>query len=271
MMSATVEPQTEDRAEASSRRLFRLRPGMWIAVALVFGAQLALLFWLGNTPLVKPLPTAVSPVIHLAASDSRELLALQDPTLFVLPHRNNSSGAAWLKMPVENFTPTNWTEPSRPLSLSPERLGAAFTAFMQTNLPPHYRPEMDSGLVEVQPTPMESVVTHSELRIEGDLARLRLLTRIHLPPQTNSDLLANTVVQLLVDARGNPFSPVILAKSGNGDADAQALAFAKALRFAPAQAADLGTVPQDKMTMGRLTFEWQTVAPLATNAPTSVP
>jgi hypothetical protein len=272
MISTAVEPQIEDRADASGRRLFRFRPGMWIAVALVFGAQLALLFWLGNPPQpAKPFPTPVPPVIHLAANDSRELLALQDPTLFVLPHRDNFSGAAWLKTPAENFTPTNWTEPPRPLSLLPEKLGASFTAFMQTNLPPRYRPEMDSGLADVQPTSMEPIGAHSELRIDGDLARLRLLTRLHLPPQTNSDLLANTVVQLLVDARGNPFSPVILAKSGNGDADAQALIFAKTLRFAPAQAADLGTVPSDKMTMGRLTFEWQTVAPPATNAPASAP
>jgi hypothetical protein len=269
MISAAAEPPTEDRAGVSTRRRIRLRPGMWIAVALVFAVQLALLFWLGNPPPAKPLPITAPPMIHLAVNESRELLALQDPTLFVLPHRDNFSGAAWLKVPAENFMPTNWSEPPRPLRLLPEQLGAAFAAFMQTNPPPRYQPEMDSGLAEGEPTPMEPILSHSELRIEGELAGLHLLTPVHLPSQTNSDLLANTVVRLLVDARGNPFSPAVLATSGSRDADAEALTFAKALRFAPLQAAALGTVASDKMIMGKLTFEWQTVPPPATNAPAS--
>jgi hypothetical protein len=271
MISAAAKPQADDRANDSSRRLLRLRPGMWIAVALVFAAQLALLFWLGNPPAEKSLPTPGQPVIHLAANDSRELLALQDPTLFVLPHRDNFSGAAWLKVPAENFTPTNWSESPRPLRLLPEQLGAVFAAFMQTNPPPRYQPEMDSGLVGVDSTPMEPILNHSELRIEGELARLRLLAPVRLPSQTNSDLLANTVVRLLVDARGNPFSLAVLVSSGSRDADADAMTVAKGLRFAPLQAAALGTVPSDKMIMGKLTFEWQTVPPPATNTPASAP
>jgi hypothetical protein len=271
MISATVEPQSENRADAAGRRLFRLRPGMWIAVALVFAAQLALLFWLGNPPPATPSSAPVAPVIHLAANDSRELLTLQDPTLFVLPHRENFSGAAWLQMPAQNFTPTNWTEPAQPLPLPPEQLGAAYADFMQTNLPPRYQPEMDSGLADLDSTPMAPIATHSALRIEGALARLRVLTPLRLPQQTNLDLLTNTVVQLLVDARGNPFSTVVLAKSGSPDADAQALAFAKALRFGPPQAANLGVVPPDKMTMGKLTFEWLTVPQPATNTPPATP
>jgi hypothetical protein len=270
MTSATVEPQTEDAAGTSNRKPSRLRPGMWIAIALVFAAQVALLFWLGNPPPARPSQTPAPPVIHLGADDSRELLALQDPTLFVLPHRENFSGAAWLQMPALNFTPTDWTEPARPLPLPPEQLGAAYVAFMQTNLPPRYQPEMDSGLA-VDSTPMEPIATHSALRIEGALARLRVLTPLRLPPQTNSDLLTNTVVQLLVDARGNPFSPVIVSGCGSRDADAAALSFTKALRFEPAQAAALGTVRPDKMILGKLIFEWQTVPPSATNSAPAVP
>jgi hypothetical protein len=117
---------------------------------------------------------------------------------------------------------------------------------------------------------MESISTPSTLRVEGDLSRLRLLTPPQLPPQTNADLLTNTVVQLLVDARGNPFSPIVLSSSGSPAADAMALTnFAKAVRFAPAQAAALGTVPPDTMTMGKLIFQWQTIPPGPTNPATS--
>jgi hypothetical protein len=271
MISAAAEPQTEERAGTSNHQRFRLRPGLWIAVTLVFAAQVALLFWIGNPPPAKPSPSPASPMIHLEAHGSRELLALQDPTLFVLPHRENFSGAAWLKIPTQNFTPTNWSELARPLPMLPEQLGAAFATFMQTNLPPRYQPQLDSGLAELEPIPMEPISTRSRLRIEGDLARLRLLTPSHLPAQTNSDLLTSTVVQLLVDARGNPFSPVILQGSGSRDADAEALTFARSLRFAPAQAAAVGTVAPDNMTMGKLIFEWQTVPPPATNMPPATP
>jgi hypothetical protein len=274
MMPATVEPQTEGRANAPHRKPSRLRPGLWIAVAVVFVAQVGLLVWLGNPPAVKPSEPPAPPAIRLSASGAEELLALQDPTLFVLPHPDNFSGAAWLKVPEQEFTPTNWTEPALPLPLPPEQLGATFAAFMQTNLPARFQPELgpDLGTINEDSVPMESISFPSTLRVEGELARLRLLTPLHLPPQTNADLLTNTVVQLLVDAHGNPFSAVLLAGSGSQVADNMALTnFAKAVRFAPAEAAALGLVPPDKMTLGKLIFDWQTMPPAPTNAPASTP
>src|SRR5512146_1989765 len=133
MTSAAVEQQ--DGLSPSHRAAKRFK--LWIAVALVFAAQVAVVFWVGNPPPPKPLPTAPVPVVHLAAgAESRELLAMQDPTLFVLPHHDNFSGEAWLNLRPREFSPTNWTEPARPLELSPQQLGAAFIAFMQTNRPP---------------------------------------------------------------------------------------------------------------------------------------
>lgn len=272
MRSATVEPQTEKpERSASMRRPIRFRPGMWIAVGVVFAAQVALLFWLRTPPAPPAPPVDAAPAIDMHVKGSEELLALQDPTMFILPHRENFSGAGWLKEPRMKFTPTNWTEPPRPLPLRPQQLGETFTAFMQTNLPPRFQPKLASELdmFAADRAPMQSISTPSTLRIAGDLAKLRLLTPLHLPPQTDSNLLSDTVVQVLVDAEGRPFSQVLLASSGNGNADQMALTnFAKAVRFAPPQAAGLGTVPQDKMTLGKLIFEWQTVPPPpSTNAP----
>jgi hypothetical protein len=258
MTSATAERR--DDLDSSNGAAKRLRIG--IAVALVFAAQVAVVFWAGNPPPAKPLPTVPVPVVHIAAAESQALLALQDPTLFVLPHRDNFSGDAWLNLRPLEFSPTNWTEPARPLELSPPELGAAFVAFMQTNPPPVFQPRIDSGLDTAEATapPMPSLSVPSRLRVEGDLARLRLLTPLHLPPQTNSDLLTNTVIQLEVDAQGNPFSATIWAKSGSDGADSEALTnFAKAVRFAPPEPAALGTVPPDKMISGKLIFEWQTM------------
>lgn len=262
MISATAEQQ--DGSDVPSRGVKRLK--LWIAIGAVFVTQVAVVFLLGDPP-VKPAQAPAGPVIHMAGPGSRELLALQDPTLFVLPHRDNFSGDAWLKMRAREFSPTNWTEPGRPLELSSQELGAAFVAFMQTNRPARFQPRVDSGLDngDVTAPPMPPISRPSRLRVEGDLAHLRLLTPLHLPPQTNSDLLTNTVIQLVVDAQGNPFSAVVAAKCGNDNADNEALTnFAKVVRFAPPEAAALGAVPQDKMISGKLVFEWQTIP---SNAP----
>ena len=258
-MSATAEQQ--GGSNASHRRGVRLK--LWIAVGLVFAAQVAIVFWMGNPPASKRLPPPPVPVIHM--TEASELLALQDPTLFVLPHRENFSGAAWLNVAPRNFSPTNWTEAPRPLELPEQQLGAAFVAFMQTNRPPRFQPRIDSGLDTPDAPPLPSISTPSRLRVEGDLTRLRLLTPLRLPPQTNSDLLTNTVIQLVVDAHGIPFSSVILTRCGNDGVDKQALTnFAKAVRFAPPEAESLRTVVPNQMISGKLIFEWQT---MPSNAP----
>jgi hypothetical protein len=263
MMSATAEQQ--GGSSASHRVGMRLK--LWLAVGLVFAAQVAILFWAGSPPPPKRLPLPRTPVFHIVGPGSRELIALQDPTFFVLPHRENFSGDAWLKITPREFSPTNWTESPRPLELSPQDLGAAFVTFIQTNVPPRFQPRIESGLdnSDAGTAPLPSISVPSRLRVEGDLARLRLLTPLYLPPQTNSDLLANTVVQLIVDANGNPFSSVLWAGCGKPEADLEALTnFAKKVRFAPPEAAALGAVPSDKMISGKLIFEWQT---MPSNAP----
>lgn len=271
MISSTVEPQKE-KGDVAPGRILRVSPGLWLAAILVFAAQIGLLFWVGNPPPFKPPAPPPGPKIHLDADGSQEWLSLQDPTLFVLPHRENFSGAAWVKIKPLEFTPTNWDEPPRPLPLAQEQLGATFTEYMQTNLPPRFQPELNagSGFADVNVPTMESISVPSAMRVEGDLANLRLLTPLRLPPQTNADLLTNTIIQLLVDSRGNPFSTVILSGSGSVQADAEALTnYAKAVRFQPAEQAEVGSVPSDKMTLGRLIFEWQTKLPAPTNSPTA--
>ncbi|HXT10211.1 MAG TPA: hypothetical protein VN873_01515 [Candidatus Angelobacter sp.] len=263
MTRATVEQPASGKV-AGKRSLHR-RLGLWVAVVLAFGVQIGLVFLVGNPPPVKPFQPPVPPVIHVDSNGTNALLALQDPTLFILPHLDNFSGAGWMKFTPPEFASTNWSEPARPLELATEQLGATFVAYMQTTQPPQFQPHIESGLIEGGPGPMAPLATPSTMRVEGDLARLRLLTPVHLPPQTNADVLTNSVVQLLVDGRGFPFSPVILA--GDPSVDASSLLnFVKTLRFAPALSETLKQVPADKVTEGKLVFEWHTVPPAPTNA-----
>jgi TonB family protein len=185
------------------------------------------------------------------------MLALYDPTLFSLPHRENFSGPAWLEIQPPPFEPYRSTEATKPLTNVLEHLGAAFASFMDTNPPPRFESTMGAGSLDVDPMVVEQISEPSTLRIEGGLARRALLTPVHLPPQTNSDILPNTEVQLFVNGQGNTLSAVVLSGSGSQLADATALNFARNARFEPIKAAALGTTPPDKTTFGKLIFEWQ--------------
>lgn len=275
MISRAAEAGAAKPLSTPNRKKLLLRPGLWFAVAMVFAAQVAVVFWLGNAPAAAPAQGTAAPMIHLAGKDWQEQLSLEDPTLFVLPHRNNFSGAVWVKNTPQPFEPTNSPEPPRPLPLRTEQLGAAFADFMDTNPPPHFQTEMGlqfgdlnaSPTVSARPIPVPSV-----LRVEGDLAKRRLLTPFRLPAKTNPDVLNNTEVQVFVDALGNVFSAVVVAGSGNADVDALALTnFAKNARFEPVKMAAPGTVLPNTVTFGKLIFEWQTAPPPSTNSPSLSP
>jgi hypothetical protein len=277
MISAAAESRTGERTNVPDRKRPRVRPGLIVAVLLVFIAQVAVMFLLGNPPAASPArPTAPAPAFFLGPNQWDELLALQDPTIFMLPHDNNFSGPAWMKIPQQTFDSTNWTEPARPLELPPERLGSGFAAFMETNPPPRFQMDIGAGPgvnpMPAEPMPLVPISVSSTVRVEGDLAKRRLLTSPQLSPQTNADfdVLQNTEVQLLVDAQGNAFSPVVLTSSKNSAADAVALDFARKARFGPLKTAP-GTAPSATMTFGKLIFEWQTLPPAPTNAPPSKP
>src|SRR5215472_1820003 len=103
MISRVAEGGVAKPLSAPSRKALLLRPGLWIAVALVFAAQVGVVFWLGNPPATAPAQRTAAPMIHLGGKDWQELLSLEDPTLFVLPHRNNVSGAVWVKNTPQPF------------------------------------------------------------------------------------------------------------------------------------------------------------------------
>ncbi|HWI55921.1 MAG TPA: energy transducer TonB [Bacillota bacterium] len=259
MSAAPVEPRSWPR-----RRL-------WAIVALVFALQVGLICWLGDRQPVRPRPAAFAPALQLLSEPATNLLALTDPTLFALPHRQGFSGLAWMQAPPQPFHPFTWTEEPRWLPLSVEQLGAAFNRFIETN---QFNSLEACALPEPELTlPMasapEGFPDRSTLRVEGGLADRPLTTPLQLRSWAHSDLLTNSVVQAVVDAAGRPISVTLLVKSGSEQADQHALEQVRTARFAPANVGGPQTTapPLAQLDWGQLVFEWHTLALAPTNAP----
>ena len=109
------------------------------------------------------------------------------------------------------------------------------------------------------------------MRVEGELAGRRLLKPIELPSWPHTEILTNSIVQIIVDADGWTISPgALLSGSGLNEADQYALRLARVARFesvrplGPAHA----TNPASRPMWGKLIFEWQTV-PFSNAPPTN--
>ena len=97
------------------------------------------------------------------------------------------------------------------------------------------------------------------------MAQRRLLTSVALPSWPSSELLADSVVRMTVDADGRPVSCVLLQTNGLPEADREALARARALRFAPVSDGGGHTAKSlAGRNWGNVVFEWHTLPP--TNA-----
>ncbi len=93
-------------------------------------------------------PLGSNPDTSAGRGSSAEVLALQDPTLFALPHRQGFSGPAWLKVsPIAN-RPSDWSEEPRPLPLCVTQLGVVAPEQVQTNgfAPPRLLPMVETWM-----------------------------------------------------------------------------------------------------------------------------
>jgi hypothetical protein len=254
-------------ASVESRPWSRRR--WWGLVGLVFCIQLGLIFWLGETAPVRPRFAAPGLTVRLAGSASAELLALRDPTLFVLPHPEEHPAPAWLKAPQPGVHSFTWQEPTNPPLLAVDQLGAAFSRLVAMN---HSGPLVPLAKPEPRLTPpdlaSQTVPTgQSVVRLEDALAQRRLITPLNLRSWTSRDILTNSVVQLLVDADGLPQSVTLLSGSGSRDADQYALDQAGAARFEPLSRDPSGPAPNPttRLSWGRMIFRWHTLPPPPTN------
>jgi len=247
-------PRPEPQPPVTEHRRWPLRDWL-LFVALVFVAHVAFVFVFGEhtPPPVRP----VSDVPHLQLADSSsELIALDDPTLFVVPRAGDFAA---LKTPRIKPPDFRWTETPRLLASPSGTPGAALTGFMQAQPFAAYpldfkpQPELSVSTTAVPPAFAE----HSLLQIEGDAARRRLLDEMILPDLAYADVLSPTKVQVLVSATGKVVSVVLLEPSGWAAADERALQLARTARFEPST----------RLAVGQMIFNWHTVAPTANPKP----
>lgn len=238
------------------------RRGWWLLVALVFILQLGFIFGLGGYLPVRPRPAQPAPRLRLAGPAAGEWLALNDPTLFALPHAHGFSGPAWLKIPSLGFPSREWSEPPLLLPLAVADLGVGVSRLAGSidlgSLAPLAQTAPELTLPAVAP-PLRP--GPSTFRFEGALARRPLLTPLSLTNWPCRDLLTNSVVQLVVDPAGRPVSVTLLSTSGYKEADDRALELAAAARFAPVPGSEPGKTlkPATQLTWGKLIIQWQTL------------
>ncbi|MBI3875274.1 MAG: hypothetical protein HY300_04815 [Verrucomicrobia bacterium] len=255
--------------------LVRWSRNRWcVAVVFLFILQLVLVVMLAG-----PLPGAavfrergVTARIVLGAQANQQLLdslGLADPALFVRVSRSGFSGAAWLNVSQQEYRLQEWTEPVPWMDRSTAHLGGAFQQFARTNRPP---------AVAIADKPVElpvasvagasSAGNESSFRVEGPL-RARPLVQTARPRSfTNNDVLADTVVQVLVNSDGQIFSPRLLTASVVKDpvqraADQYALDLTREFRFQPLPK----SAAPNSMTDGTLVFHWNTLAPASASKP----
>jgi hypothetical protein len=232
-----------------------------LLIAFVFATHVALIFLFGEKKETVPLPATNVPTLTLA-NNSDVLLALNDPTLFALPHQRDFASAILPKTLAVKPPEFRYTEMPQPLPFSADGLGAAFGQLMPTNFfasqPLDFKvmPELNTPALPFEP----ALAQNSTMQIEGELARRQLPAEISLTNWPYVDVIAPSKVQVLVDAAGNVISTVLLPPD-NGftaadyydAANQRALEIARALRF----------TPSSNLAFGRIIFNWHTVPPTA--------
>lgn len=257
-----------DATPTPSRRL-PLR--WWSIVAVVFVAQVAAIYWLGERHPPRPEPHPPGPSLEFARPSLREWIALEDPSLFALPRPQSFSGLAWL-------TPTNPPPPSFDWSDAPEwlpldlpQLGLSLNRFLQTNT-------FGANPLPIRPNPVLtlpalaspfSLREKSQLSLAGELAGRPLLNPVELPSPMAADLLTNSVVRVIVDADGRPTSATLLGSCGQHAADLLALQQAWHSKFSPLPLLppESGVEGPPALQLGLMIFEWHTLPLPPTNSP----
>jgi len=241
------------------------RKRMLFFIGLAVAVHVALIFAFGTKKKIVPRTVTAVPQLQIA-SRADELLELDNPALFALPNPRDFSSSVWQEPPTITPPSFRWKATQGELALASERLGAAFSLFMQTNrfgdFPLDFKPPPQ--VAELASQFGLALPQQSALQVSGALAQRPLLAQPALPTLNVSDIIAPSKVQVLVDQSGNVISAVLLPAdnsletAGRRDTgDTNAVNLARSLKFAPAP----------RLAFGEVTFYWHTTPPVSTNAP----
>jgi len=242
----------------------------WTIVVVVLVGHFALVYLFGAKQAPPARPPSRVPVLKIAPANN-PFIALNDPTLFALPHPGDFATVHQSRL-VTNQPPSfHWQEAPAWLPLSPEFLTKTFTQFMATNRSGDWSLNFNPApqFSTPEPPPLPDLPSISTLHLRGDLARHQWLNPQPLPDWPSADLLAPSKVQVVVDPAGRVVSAALLppdygleSATRNDQADQTALRLAIAARFSPA--------PQTYV--GQMIFNWHAVPlPVATPTPTPAP
>ena len=204
------------------------------------------------------------------ARKTLDALLLNDPTLLAMASPRGFSGTAWLRPQPPEYRVSEWADTERSLAQPTQSLGNAFRQFG----PGSPVPVFDPARKPVAPAPAVAAAqpalrNASHLRVEGPLSSRPLVQTPPLRSWPNAEVLADSLVQVLVTDEGLLFSPRLAGGSGVKNpvqraADQHALDLTRAIRF-EAMPKSAGSRP-GALVEGTLVFEWHTTEPPAAPA-----
>jgi len=235
------------------------RGRFWRVAGILCVVQAGLILLFSERGRLAPVALPTPGDFHLLAGSldgdqlSKTFFAL-DPTVFPLPSLHGFSERGWLRLPDSDADSLSEAEPPAWLILDGAGLGTNFPTLNAAKpllpfaLGDQPSPELDPWPASLS---LETVRTQSLFEIHGPLADRQLNAPAVLPPWTNTQLLSNSVVQFAVDSAGQVIAARLFGRSGSADADNDALAKARSLRFKPVSA------PTPVWSMA--VIKWQTV------------
>ena len=247
---------------------------LFIVTVIAAIAQVALIYWTSDPKPFHPRTAIERPAVQLASLAPNELIALTDPTIFSRAHAEGFSGPAWLTVRVQPPDSDTNTAPLQWLGLASARLGETLRDSVRVNPSGSLSiaPRPQPALTQSSTVPELAMATVSFVELKDALAARALTNFPSLPSQSNADILLPSEVQVLVDARGNPISVVLLRSSGLKTADQLAVSLARSAQFTPLREARPHGLeePTKGTVLGRMIFHWHTVpAPTAANGGTN--
>ncbi len=235
-----------------------------LAVTILFAAQVGIIMVVGERPRnIVGQASEPSAFRAMAAPMNQTQISqaffVADSTVFASATVNGFSGRAWLRFESVKYGPSEELEPSALLALDAHQIGTGLRLAEETNQVPFELAETRGPQAEPLPafTMSSSARAQSVYHVEGPLAARQLGRVVAASSWPAGELLKNSVVQFAVNRSGEVVLQRLLNRSGLAEADVQAVAITRGLRFLPLPATN------PPLTWSKAVFQWQTLEPTA--------